>query len=67
MTMDRLQAIRRKNEAYAALVDALRHCDRRRHTFGAVPPAWLVRLGGLRGEWERAVLAWLAARARWGE
>ena len=63
MTDDKLAANRHKNAAYHALCNARCLCDRRRHTAGTVPAAWLGKLGEL----ERAyTVATMIARTRGG-
>ena len=61
----RLELIRRKNAAFAALTVALAACERRRHVAGTVPAAWLERLDDLRTAYARAVVAWERGRSRW--
>lgn len=58
---DRVTVIRERNAAYHALCEARRHCDRRRHTAGAIPSTWADRLAEL----ERVYNLALAACTNW--
>jgi len=59
VTDDKLAANRHKNAAYHALCNARCLCDRRRHTTGTVPAAWLAKM------WElEQVYSLAAATAR---
>ena len=57
VTMDRATAIRAKNAAYDKLTQAHLACERKRHTFGYVPDAWLVRLAEMRREYEALAMS----------
>ena len=61
----RMELIRRKNAAFAALTVALAATERRRHLAGAVPEAWRQRLDDLRTAYHVARSAWRSGRARW--
>lgn len=59
---DRRSLIRRKNLSYRHLVQASRACDKRLHTVGWVPGAWLERLVVVRAEHRAAVERWERGR-----